>query len=238
MYEIWILINVDGSHLSGMFFLSTVKWLNAVSQLSLFSNASLFCCVCVIYSVCLTSATFVFSTYPSFVESALWAICFSLFHALCLIHPLIIYLQIENDIKESMKTEMAQLQQSAVHNHTAAMLEMGTNLLSKTAEQTRKLTDVETQVIYPSQPYRTPIGIHLMHHWLSYSTLNHPKKATGELAKENMDDALFMWYSKHTVCMFKFSTSLDIWGSFRRKRTRVALVGVDFCWCVKKRKVH
>ena len=46
-----------------------------------------------------------------------------------------------------MKTEMAQLQQSAVHNHTAAMLEMGTNLLSQTAEQTRKLTDVETQVL-------------------------------------------------------------------------------------------
>lgn len=41
---------------------------------------------------------------------------------------------------------MAQLQQNAVHNHTAAMLEMGTNLLSQTAEQTRKLTDVETQV--------------------------------------------------------------------------------------------
>ncbi|XP_064839951.1 angiopoietin-1-like isoform X2 [Oncorhynchus masou masou] len=55
--------------------------------------------------------------------------------------------KIENDIKESMKTEMAQLQQSAVHNHTAAMLEMGTNLLSQTAEQTRKLTDVETQVL-------------------------------------------------------------------------------------------
>lgn len=46
-----------------------------------------------------------------------------------------------------MKTEMVQLQQSAVHNHTAAMLEMGTSLLSQTAEQTRKLTDVETQVL-------------------------------------------------------------------------------------------
>ncbi|KAG9355393.1 hypothetical protein JZ751_000231, partial [Albula glossodonta] len=55
--------------------------------------------------------------------------------------------QIENYIKESMKVEMAQLQQSAVHNHTAAMLEMGTSLLSQTAEQTRKLTDVETQVL-------------------------------------------------------------------------------------------
>lgn len=62
--------------------------------------------------------------------------------------PLLLYLlQIENYIKESMKMEMAQLQQSAVHNHTAAMLEMGTNLLSQTAEQTRKLTDVETQVM-------------------------------------------------------------------------------------------
>ncbi|XP_057210773.1 angiopoietin-1 isoform X1 [Triplophysa rosa] len=55
--------------------------------------------------------------------------------------------KIENYIKESMKTEMVQLQQSAVHNHTAAMLEMGTSLLSQTAEQTRKLTDVETQVL-------------------------------------------------------------------------------------------
>ncbi|KAI2652914.1 Angiopoietin-1 [Labeo rohita] len=42
---------------------------------------------------------------------------------------------------------LLKLQQSAVHNHTAAMLEMGTSLLSQTAEQTRKLTDVETQVL-------------------------------------------------------------------------------------------
>ncbi|XP_076158203.1 angiopoietin-1 isoform X2 [Alosa pseudoharengus] len=55
--------------------------------------------------------------------------------------------KIESYIRESMKMEMAQLQQSAVHNHTAAMLEMGTSLLSRTAEQTRKLTDVETQVL-------------------------------------------------------------------------------------------
>ncbi len=54
--------------------------------------------------------------------------------------------QIESYIKDNMKTEMVQLQRSAVHNHTAAMLEMGTSLLSQTAEQTRKLTNVETQV--------------------------------------------------------------------------------------------
>nr|XP_023667823.1 angiopoietin-1 [Paramormyrops kingsleyae] len=55
--------------------------------------------------------------------------------------------KLENYIKESMRSEMVQLRQSAVHNHTAAMLEMGTSLLSQTAEQTRKLTDVETQVL-------------------------------------------------------------------------------------------
>lgn len=38
------------------------------------------------------------------------------------------------------------MKRTAVHTQTAAMLEMGTNLLSQSAEQTRKLTDVETQV--------------------------------------------------------------------------------------------
>lgn len=60
---------------------------------------------------------------------------------------LVLYLlQIENYVVENMKSEMAQIQQNAVQNHTATMLEIGTSLLSQTAEQTRKLTDVETQV--------------------------------------------------------------------------------------------
>lgn len=41
---------------------------------------------------------------------------------------------------------MEEIKRSTVHTQTAAMLEMGTNLLSQSAEQTRKLTDVETQV--------------------------------------------------------------------------------------------
>ena len=41
---------------------------------------------------------------------------------------------------------MEEMKSNAVHTQTAAMLEMGTNLLSQSAEQTRKLTDVETQV--------------------------------------------------------------------------------------------
>ncbi|XP_035649383.1 angiopoietin-2-like [Oncorhynchus keta] len=56
-------------------------------------------------------------------------------------------LKLENYIQENMKQEMFQIQQNAVHNHTAAMIEFGTNLLSQTVEQTRKLTNVEAQVI-------------------------------------------------------------------------------------------
>lgn len=52
-----------------------------------------------------------------------------------------------------MKSEMAQIQQNAVQNHTATMLEIGTSLLSQTAEQTRKLTDVETQVCPQGQSH-------------------------------------------------------------------------------------
>lgn len=45
-----------------------------------------------------------------------------------------------------MRRGVAALQQSAAHNHTAAMMEMGSSLLNQTAAQTRKLTDVEAQV--------------------------------------------------------------------------------------------
>ncbi|XP_078093037.1 angiopoietin-1 [Mustelus asterias] len=56
-------------------------------------------------------------------------------------------LKLESYIQDNIKSEMAQIQQNAVQNHTEAMLEIGTNLLSQTAEQTRKLTDVEAQVL-------------------------------------------------------------------------------------------
>ncbi|XP_068183018.1 angiopoietin-2a [Antennarius striatus] len=57
-------------------------------------------------------------------------------------------LKLENYIQDSMKQDIVQIQQTAVHNHTATMIEIGTNLLSQTAEQTRKLTNVEAQVIH------------------------------------------------------------------------------------------
>lgn len=55
--------------------------------------------------------------------------------------------KLENYIQENIKTEMVQIQATAVQNQTATMLEIGTNLLTRTAEQTRKLTDVEAQVM-------------------------------------------------------------------------------------------
>lgn len=60
--------------------------------------------------------------------------------------------QLENYIQDSMKQDIVQLQQTAVHNHTATMIEIGTNLLRQTAEQTRKLTNVEAQVrLHPTK---------------------------------------------------------------------------------------
>uniref|UniRef100_A0A8C5SSL0 Angiopoietin-1/2/4 domain-containing protein n=1 Tax=Laticauda laticaudata TaxID=8630 RepID=A0A8C5SSL0_LATLA len=56
-------------------------------------------------------------------------------------------MKLENFIQMNIKTEMAHIQQNVVQNQTAAILEIGTNLLSQTAEQTRKLTNVETQVL-------------------------------------------------------------------------------------------
>ncbi|XP_064160763.1 angiopoietin-4 [Anguilla rostrata] len=55
--------------------------------------------------------------------------------------------KLENYIQENIKTEMVQIQAHAVHNQTATMLEIGTSLLTQTAEQTRKLNVVETQVM-------------------------------------------------------------------------------------------
>ncbi|EPY85767.1 hypothetical protein CB1_000350057 [Camelus ferus] len=58
---------------------------------------------------------------------------------------------LENYIQDNMKKEMVEIQQNAVQNQTAVMIEIGTNLLNQTAEQTRKLTDVEAQVGRDSQ---------------------------------------------------------------------------------------
>ena len=73
-------------------------------------------------------------------------------------------LQLENYIQDSMKQDMVQIQQTAVHNHTATMIEIGTNLLSQTAEQTRKLTNVEAQVRQLQTHRRETKCTHAMQH--------------------------------------------------------------------------
>ncbi|KAL4629465.1 angiopoietin-2-like isoform X2 [Arapaima gigas] len=55
--------------------------------------------------------------------------------------------KLENYIQENVRSEMEEMQRNAVHTQTATMLQIRTNLLSQSAEQTRKLTDVETQVL-------------------------------------------------------------------------------------------
>lgn len=53
-----------------------------------------------------------------------------------------------------MKSDIAHIPPHVVHNQTAAMLEIGTNLLTRTAEQTRKLNVVEAKVT--SLQFATP----------------------------------------------------------------------------------
>ncbi|XP_062401702.1 angiopoietin-1 [Sardina pilchardus] len=55
--------------------------------------------------------------------------------------------KLENYIQENIKTEIVQIHANAVHNQTATMLKIGTNLLTKTAEQTLKLNVVEAKVM-------------------------------------------------------------------------------------------
>ncbi|XP_030054805.1 angiopoietin-2 [Microcaecilia unicolor] len=76
-------------------------------------------------------------------------------------------MKLESYIQDNMKKEMVEMQQYAVQNHTAAMIEIGTNLLNRTAEQTRKLTDVEAQVLNQT----TRLERQLLEHSLSTNKL-------------------------------------------------------------------
>ncbi|XP_063810478.1 angiopoietin-2-like [Pseudophryne corroboree] len=55
--------------------------------------------------------------------------------------------KLESYIQHSGKGEMGNSQQPPAQNLTNTILEIGANLLTQTAEQTHKLTDVETQVL-------------------------------------------------------------------------------------------
>ncbi|TKS71423.1 Angiopoietin-1 [Collichthys lucidus] len=55
--------------------------------------------------------------------------------------------KLENVIQKKIKPDNTNIPPHVVHNQTAAMLEIGTNLLTHTAEQTRKLNVVEAKVL-------------------------------------------------------------------------------------------
>lgn len=74
--------------------------------------------------------------------------------------------QLERYIQMSLRSELVQAQQHMVQNQTATMLELGTNLLNQTTAQTRKLTDVEAQVLEGTQGRE-----HLWAHISSWSDL-------------------------------------------------------------------
>ncbi|ELK10061.1 Angiopoietin-2 [Pteropus alecto] len=75
--------------------------------------------------------------------------------------------RLENYIQDNMKKEMVEMQQNAVQNQTAVMIEIGTSLLNQTAAQTRKLTDVEAQVLNQT----TRLELQLLEHSLSTNKL-------------------------------------------------------------------
>ncbi|XP_004586051.2 angiopoietin-4 [Ochotona princeps] len=55
--------------------------------------------------------------------------------------------KLERYIQMNVRSELVQAQKQLVQNQTATMLELGTNLLNQTTAKTRKLTDVEAQVL-------------------------------------------------------------------------------------------
>lgn len=71
-------------------------------------------------------------------------------------------LQLESFVQKTLRRETPNIPSHVVHNQTAAMLEIGTNLLTRTAEQTRKLNVVEAKVM--QLPLHNTTSLSLMFH--------------------------------------------------------------------------
>ncbi|XP_041932915.1 angiopoietin-2b [Alosa sapidissima] len=91
-------------------------------------------------------------------------------------------LKLESYIQESVLVELQELQRKTMHSQTATMLEISTNLLSHSTQQSRKLMDVETQVL--NQTGR--LEIQLLEYSLSTARLEkHILLQANELARLN-----------------------------------------------------
>lgn len=75
--------------------------------------------------------------------------------------------KLENYIQENVRPEMVENQRNIINTQAATILEIGTNLLTQSAENTRKLTDVETQVLNQT----SHLGIQLLEFALSTQRL-------------------------------------------------------------------
>uniref|UniRef100_A0A7N5ZRL3 Fibrinogen C-terminal domain-containing protein n=1 Tax=Anabas testudineus TaxID=64144 RepID=A0A7N5ZRL3_ANATE len=75
--------------------------------------------------------------------------------------------KLENFIQKSVRPNLGNIPSHFVHNQTATMLEIGTNLLTHTAEQTRKLNVVEAKVLN----HTSRIEIQLLENSLSTNKL-------------------------------------------------------------------
>ncbi|GLD58049.1 angiopoietin-4-like protein, partial [Lates japonicus] len=74
---------------------------------------------------------------------------------------------LENFIQKTVRRDITNIPSHIVHNQTATMLEIGTNLLTHTAEQTRKLNVVEAKVLN----HTSRIEIQLLENSLSTNKL-------------------------------------------------------------------
>ncbi|KAG7494100.1 hypothetical protein JOB18_022929 [Solea senegalensis] len=75
--------------------------------------------------------------------------------------------ELENFVQSSVRRDITHIPSHFVHNQTATMLEIGTNLLTHTAEQTRKLNVVEAKVLN----HTSRIEIQLLENSLSTNKL-------------------------------------------------------------------
>ncbi|MEE6476642.1 hypothetical protein FKM82_011155 [Ascaphus truei] len=120
-------------------------------------------------------------------------------------------LKLENYIQDNMKKEMVEMQQHAVQNQTAVMIEIGTNLLNQTAEQTRKLTDVEAQVFNQT----TRLELQLLEHSLSTNKLERQiSDQTSEITKlqdknSDLETKVLNMEDKHTEQILSMKDEKD-----------------------------
>ncbi|KAH0622022.1 hypothetical protein JD844_023907 [Phrynosoma platyrhinos] len=132
-------------------------------------------------------------------------------------------MQLENYIQDNMKKEMVEIQQNAVQNQTAVMIEIGTNLLNQTAEQTRKLTDVEAHVLNQT----TRLELQLLEHSLSTNKLemqiSDQTSEIGKLQEKNsfLEKKVLEMEDKHTLQLQSIKEEKDTLQSLVSKQNSI-----------------